>query len=81
VLASRLARRRDIVSRPPENILSTATAEPRDVGHSEIPETRLKTYQEYPRYREQDRPGLGIELVDLSTSESDYMCRNLQEGV
>jgi len=45
VLALRLARRRDMVSRPPEKILSTATAEPRD-GYSEMVETMRGTEED-----------------------------------
>jgi len=38
VFALRLAHWREMVSRPPKKILSTATADPRDDGNSEIEE-------------------------------------------
>jgi hypothetical protein len=68
VSACRLARRRETVSRPPENILSTATAEP---GHgiSRCCKSSGIIYQEYIKYHEQGKRDLGIELVDPSTTE------------
>ena len=80
VSVRRLARRREIVSRPPEKILSTATAEPREM-FEQATCMRLTTHQVYTRCREPCRKGLGTELVGQTISELDYMRRNLLQGV
>ena len=80
VSAQRLARRREIVSRPPRNILSTATAEPEDV-FEKVACIRLITHQKYIICHEPCSTGLGTELVGQSTSELDYMHQSLLQGV
>ncbi len=72
VSAWRLAHWREIVSQPPKNILSMATAEPVDVLEKAAC-IRLTTHQEYIICHEPCSTGLGTELIGQSTSESDYM--------
>ena len=79
VSAWRLARRRDIVSRPPEKILSTATAEPRDM-FEKVTCMKPTTHQVYTGCREPCRKGLETELVGQTTNELGYTRRNLQQG-
>jgi hypothetical protein len=73
VSGERLARRREIVSRPPENILSTAIAEPGHTLESTATNMRLNTYQEYTRCRVPCKKDLEIDLIGQTTSELAHM--------
>ena len=79
VLACRLARRREIVSRPPEKIHSTATAEPALRQKEEICFNNPFTHQEYTICHKKDGINLETGLADLPTTELDRMHQNLPE--
>ena len=71
------------MSQPPEKIRSTATAEP---GHKHVSLKSSKdilkmTYQEYIKCHGLGETGLGIELVDPSTTVLDHKRQNLQQEV
>jgi hypothetical protein len=78
VSAWRLARRREIVSRPPEK---THLTEPgMEMFYEKNIDVRT-THQEYIRCHEQGETDLGTERVHPSTTELDYKCRNFQQEV
>jgi hypothetical protein len=68
-----------MVSRPPEKMRSTATAEPALCQKEEICNNHLFTHQEYIRCRKRDDINLETELADLPTTGLDHMHQNLPE--
>jgi hypothetical protein len=76
VSAFKLARRREIVSRPPEKTLSTATAEAGKDSEGRVNQKEQKTHLGWTRYHMRGDTGWEMKIDDLTTTELGYKSRS-----